>query len=180
MEPKIDASPVAERPPAKQKIVDFLGLGDAKPESQLRQELGKRTKETPWWLKESFRDLNGKEIKGPVDPISKLRADLKTSNARSLSAPLINETHYAEGKSGDRNGEVVDWSVFPIYSDMVDAATEILANVGFNPNFIQGEDWIIPEPESRAFPTIYEDLQVLVLRDKIGGRIQRVDLIAHK
>jgi len=184
MEPKTDAPPVVERPKTKEEIVDFLGLQDARPESDWRKELGiSRDKILPWWLEETQTDSKGQKIKGPIDPVSKLRADLKTSPARSLSIPLIYRAIYSANLKAvkEPDGSVsVPIPIVPPYSEMVTAATDILHQIGFNPKPIQGNDWIIPEPANRTFPTIFDDIEVNVVRDKDGGKVTSVYLIGHK
>jgi len=173
-----------EKQSNEEQIINFLGLNKAPKLAELQEQFNFTGELRPWWLEEKKDDVSDRlrlryrpNIKGPVDPIAVLQSELK-KNPKNNSEEI--ELIYPRTiQTKTKGGISLHFGVQPS-KEMISEAVKYLQKIGFHP--IRGENWVLkgeswPTDESKKsyHPTIYEDIEVKVVRDK-EGKAEKVNL----
>lgn len=172
-----------ERTQRAQEIFNFLKLNDLPTAEEVQRDLVLSDKPIVWWLKEELIDTSGNIVKGPVDPISKIRADLAQEGySNSFSLPLIYSGDFLVYKFIDGNfyNRSIEEADTPVFKEMVNDGIKVLEDIGFKPpEPIRGRDWIMPQQQSGLFPTIFPDVDVSIGRYE-DGSASSVSLVVYR
>jgi hypothetical protein len=178
---RIETGPISvERTTQRREIADFLRLPQLPTAAEIQTRERLREKPIPWWLREEQVDSAGNHFKGPVDPVSKLRAELAQTAEQYLSGAIIFSEQIDVFDECQNNILLFHAAEVTPYQEMVDAAIDILSQIGFKPpEPIKGGDWILFTQLSGHFPTIFPDIQVGIERDA-AGVVTEVALLVEK
>lgn len=170
---------------SRQEIIDFLGLNKAPNLAKLQDQFNFVGELRPWWLEEKEGEVSDRlrlnhraEIKGFVDPVAVLQSELKKNPKSPFEEIELIYPRLVLTRDGVRK--------IPPSLEMISEAVAYLQKIGFHPsNPIRGENWVLKgrswpgkEPE-KLFPTIYENIEVKVVRDG-NGKAESVNLYAFK
>jgi len=169
-----------EKKPSKE-IIDFLGLNKAPKLAELQYQFNFIGELRPWWLEEKKGEISDSlrlkyrtGIKGFVDPVAVLQSELKKNPKSPFEEIELIYPRLVLIKNGVRK--------IPPSSEMISEAVEYLQKIGFRPNPIRGENWVLKGeswPTDEFHPTIYENVEIKVVRDG-NGKAKSVNLCASK
>jgi len=166
----------------EKQIVEFLGLDKAPKLAELQKQFNFTGELRPWWLEEKKDDVPDRlrlryrpDIKGFVSPVAVLQSELK-KNPKNDSTEI--ELIYPRTIQTKTKGGFSLHSGVPPSAEMISEVVKYLQKIGFHP--IRGENWILKGEkgfETSLHPTIYEDIEVKIVRDK-EGKAEKVNLVA--